>query len=71
VKNESIIHMTSRAYTLLKRRFKEKAVESESVFTNEGEDGPINHAMHGIRRALERAGIGGESMVCIITVLVV
>ncbi len=55
VKNESIICMTSRVHEVLLRRSKEK--QTDYLFTNKKGDGPRNHAISGIKKAMKRAGI--------------
>ena len=57
VKNESIIYMTSRVYSVMKSRF--EGSSTEYVFTNDKGDGPRNHATDGIKKAMKRAGIEG------------
>lgn len=56
VRNESIIFMTDRVYSILKRRFKNK--NSSYLFTNK-KGGPRNLATSPIKRAFQRANIIG------------
>ena len=54
VKNESILYMTDRVFTILQRRYKQKT--TPYVFTNK-KGGPRNHATIAIRKAIKRAGL--------------
>ena len=56
VRNESILYMTDRVYSILKRRFKNKT--SPFLFTNK-KGGPRNSATISIRKAFKRANISG------------
>ncbi len=54
VKNESILYMTERVFSILEQRYKQKT--TPYVFTNK-KGGPRNHATIAIRKAIKRAGL--------------
>lgn len=56
VRNESILYMTDRVYSILLRRYKSKS--SQYIFTNK-KGGPRNTATLPIRKAFKRSGIEG------------
>ena len=54
VKNESILYMTDRVFSILHQRYQQKS--TPHVFTNK-KGGPRNHSTIAIRKAIKRAGL--------------